>query len=804
MVENKIAEILVSDVLYLKHLDRLTKRQTKEALTFANPAYLEAKERGRVSNSKKASDIEPYIKFYFSDRKRKTLNVPKGCLEFVIRLLEENNQEYKIIDETIKPKIKHKIKFHGELRPYQKTAVRNCLKQNMGVVQAGTGAGKTVLALALIAKRQTKTLILVHSKELLYQWKDRIKTFLKTDCGLIGDSHFEIKDITVGIINSVRTNTDKLYNKFGFIITDECFPSGTLINTPKGKIPIEQIKLGNIVYSYNHKINKIEEKKVTNLFKNKPKTLCTIKLNNGKQITCTENHPFYTNYGYLTAGTIYGNISMQNIELFIINNEKEEVTNASKKDSYYSMCNLQKRSNLQNRKSFLQFFREVQKKRIYFMFSKMFKKTEQEIISKRRRKISQSIQQKICKRKNEREKSNVRQDSYRKNEVYKTSKWNFKCLDWEKRGKWTINSTTRKTCNSFRLENRSQNTNSKTYFKRGTCTLLQREKNSNLLQSGCRKQETENSNRNRWKQSLWRKEKTGQEENKNFRKERVESVEIHEPANRQRFKEMCKDDYVYNIEVKDNHNYFVNDVLVHNCHKVVVTSWADCITQFKHKYSLGLSATPFRRDGLGNAIYAYAGLRQATISAKKLIRKKAILKPEIKRINTEFYFFFKNNYQQMIKRLTESNIRNNLIIKNVIKDVLKRKQTALIVSDRVRHCKALQELLANQNIHSEILTGGVTSKQRKEIVRKLKSGELQIIISTVQLIGEGFDMPNLSTLHITTPIKYVGRIIQVVGRILRPSEGKKAVVYDYRDVKVEKLRWSGYARDRAYRDAWGE
>ncbi|MCD6175273.1 MAG: ATP-dependent helicase, partial [Planctomycetes bacterium] len=70
----------------------------------------------------------------------------------------------------------------------------------------------------------------------------------------------------------------------------------------------------------------------------------------------------------------------------------------------------------------------------------------------------------------------------------------------------------------------------------------------------------------------------------------------------------------------------------------------------------------------------------------------------------------------------------------------------------------------------------------------------------IQLIGEGFDCPNLSSLVLTTPIKYSGRLIQVVGRILRPAAGKKPVIYDFIDHQVGVLRASAQSRNRVYAD----
>lgn len=66
-------------------------------------------------------------------------------------------------------------------------------------------------------------------------------------------------------------------------------------------------------------------------------------------------------------------------------------------------------------------------------------------------------------------------------------------------------------------------------------------------------------------------------------------------------------------------------------------------------------------------------------------------------------------------------------------------------------------------------------------------------------IGEGFDCADLSTLFLATPIRFSGRVLQYLGRVLRPAPGKdKALVYDYHDVKVGVLVNAARARARAY------
>ncbi len=67
----------------------------------------------------------------------------------------------------------------------------------------------------------------------------------------------------------------------------------------------------------------------------------------------------------------------------------------------------------------------------------------------------------------------------------------------------------------------------------------------------------------------------------------------------------------------------------------------------------------------------------------------------------------------------------------------------------------------------------------------LNAGQVKVLVATGQLIGEGFDCRDLSTLFLATPIRFNGRLLQYLGRILRPAPGKdKARVYDYLDIQV--------------------
>jgi superfamily II DNA or RNA helicase len=103
-------------------------------------------------------------------------------------------------------------------------------------------------------------------------------------------------------------------------------------------------------------------------------------------------------------------------------------------------------------------------------------------------------------------------------------------------------------------------------------------------------------------------------------------------------------------------------------------------------------------------------------------------------------------------------------------------------------------------METAVLTGEVANGERKAIVERLNGGSIRVLIATGQLIGEGFDCKALSTLFLATPIKFSGRVLQYLGRVLRPAPGKvNAKVYDYIDVNVGPLVASAMARERLYR-----
>ena len=114
------------------------------------------------------------------------------------------------------------------MTPNQTKALESALAHEEGVIVAPSGSGKTIIGLEIIARRKLPALILVHRKQILDQWIDRIQQFLgipKTHIGQYSGMKKKVGNhITVGLLQSLARNKSlsELKNTFGIVVVDEC------------------------------------------------------------------------------------------------------------------------------------------------------------------------------------------------------------------------------------------------------------------------------------------------------------------------------------------------------------------------------------------------------------------------------------------------------------------------------------------------------------------------------------------------------------------------------------------------------
>lgn len=155
------------------------------------------------------------------------IGLPRGTLDEVLAFFKSHIIDV-VLDDQRFPGQSVDVKFHGQLRPEQQAAADAIIAHDDGILCAPTAFGKTVVAAWLIAARKVNTLVLVHRRQLLDQWRERLSTFLNLPIkgvGQIGGGRRRTTGvIDVGIIQSLNRKqvVDDAVATYGQIIVDEC------------------------------------------------------------------------------------------------------------------------------------------------------------------------------------------------------------------------------------------------------------------------------------------------------------------------------------------------------------------------------------------------------------------------------------------------------------------------------------------------------------------------------------------------------------------------------------------------------
>lgn len=260
-------------------------------------------------------------------------------------------------------------------------------------------------------------------------------------------------------------------------------------------------------------------------------------------------------------------------------------------------------------------------------------------------------------------------------------------------------------------------------------------------------------------------------------------------------------------EVKD----FVKDyglVIVDECHHVPAFSFESILKIVSAKYVYGLTATPTRKDGHHPIIFMHCGPIRYQDDAKKQAAKRPFdhfIVPRFTSFRIHSLAEKKEKewtIQELYAEIVKNEIRNQLIVDDVVKCHKKRKN-CIVLTERVEHVTILSEMLAEKIPDTISVTGGMGNKETRETLQKITASSKEkplTLVATGRFIGEGFDEPRLDTLFLAMPISWKGTLQQYTGRLHRLFEGKKeALIFDYIDIHVQMFermynrRLSGYA-----------
>lgn len=243
-------------------------------------------------------------------------------------------------------------------------------------------------------------------------------------------------------------------------------------------------------------------------------------------------------------------------------------------------------------------------------------------------------------------------------------------------------------------------------------------------------------------------------------------------------------------------------VIVDECHHVSAVSFERVLKEVNAKYVYGLTATPTRQDGHQPIIHMQCGPIRYLVDAKEQAEKRAFEHYLLPRFTTYRSAVTDKGIAAIYKDLAENEIRNDHIVKDIIK-ALKDGRTPIILTERREHVLLLADKLNGHCKNIITLFGTASTKARREKMDKLQAipeNEQLVIVATGKYVGEGFDYPRLDTLFLGLPIAWKGKVAQYAGRLHRNYPGKNEVqIYDYVDIHVPVLesmyqkRLKGYA-----------
>jgi len=226
---------------------------------------------------------------------------------------------------------------------------------------------------------------------------------------------------------------------------------------------------------------------------------------------------------------------------------------------------------------------------------------------------------------------------------------------------------------------------------------------------------------------------------------------------------------------------FFDLILVDEGHHSAAKSWEKVFDRFPNSKVVNLTATPYRADDkeiTGKLVYRYSF-------------KRAMVKGYIKRLQavyvapSELTFTFegetKTHTLDEVLQLKEeewfsrgvalSPTCNEDIVTASLDRLEQLRQTGtrhqiVAVAMQIDHARAIRSLYAERGYEAETIHSKMAPEDRAEVIRKLKAGLIDVIVQ-VQMLGEGFDHPQLSVAAIFRPFRSLAPYLQFVGRAMR-------------------------------------
>lgn len=221
-------------------------------------------------------------------------------------------------------------------------------------------------------------------------------------------------------------------------------------------------------------------------------------------------------------------------------------------------------------------------------------------------------------------------------------------------------------------------------------------------------------------------------------------------------------------------------VIVDEAHHSAATSWMKVFAAYPKAMFLGVTATPERLDGRGLGDYYQKMVMGPKVSW--LINRGYLAKPRyfaakqvvdmegVKKIAGEF------SKKESSERVDRPTITGSAV-ENYLAHAKGRTGIAFCIS--LIHAQHVVDSFLAAGISAEIIDGTMGSDRREAIVERLRERKTMVLV-TVDLVSEGFDLPAVGCAMLLRPTASMAMHLQQVGRVLRPAPGKvDAIILDH-------------------------
>jgi len=231
-------------------------------------------------------------------------------------------------------------------------------------------------------------------------------------------------------------------------------------------------------------------------------------------------------------------------------------------------------------------------------------------------------------------------------------------------------------------------------------------------------------------------------------------------------------------------------VILDEAHHCPASTFIKVMSYFSSFYMYGLTATPYRRDGLEKMMFASIGMSNSVVKRKTVREKGKIITPKVIVRTIPSITIETNDFHYIMNEILPANLsRLEIIVSDVAREIQKGNY-CIIISTRKNYCEMLKEkldIIVPNRIG--IATGDYSSKENDKAAYKFENGDIDGLITTFELLGEGFDVKKVNRGFIALPFREKARVEQAVGRIQRTCEGKTdAILYDYVDEDIGILK----------------